>query len=236
VVGQSIARAARPPKVWLQSATATLYAHRYDVPNDEATGIIGGDEPDVPETWRFSIEVAKAWEQAVNNFELPQTRKVILRSAMVMSPEPGGVFDVLLGLVRKGLGGRSGDGRQFVSWIHEGDFINAIRWLIDREDIAGAVNLASPNPLPNAEFMKDLRDAWGTRIGLPATEWMLEIGAIFLKTETELILKSRRVIPGRLLQGGFRFRLPGWKEAARDLCERWKQIQRTESRAVASQD
>jgi uncharacterized protein (TIGR01777 family) len=116
VIGRAIQQSSRPPKIWLQAATATIYAHRYDAPNDEANGIIGGDELGVPETWRFSIEVARAWEQAINESSLPSTRKVILRSAMVMSPDSGGVFDVLLGLVRKGLGGRAGDGRQFVSW------------------------------------------------------------------------------------------------------------------------
>jgi uncharacterized protein len=222
VVGQAIAQATSPPKVWLQAATATIYAHRFDTPNDEAAGIIGGSEPDLPETWRFSIEVATAWERAVEESQVPETRKVILRSAMVMGLEPGGVFNVLLGLVRKGLGGQAGDGKQYVSWIHENDFIEAIRWLIDRDDITGAVNLASPGPLPNGEFMRELRQAWGTKVGLPATRWMLEVGAIFPKTETELILKSRRVIPGRLLQEGFQFQFPEWKEAARDLCDRWR--------------
>jgi NAD dependent epimerase/dehydratase family enzyme len=143
---------------------------------------------------------------------------------MVMSPDPGGVFDTLLGLVRKGLGGRAGDGRQFISWIHEADFIHAIRWLIDRPDFAGPINLASPVPLPNAEFMSELRRASGTRIGLPATRWMLEIGAVFLGTESELILKSRRVVPGRLLRDGFSFQFPEWKAAALELCNRWKSI------------
>ncbi len=127
-VGNAIARAKRPPRVWLQMSTATIYAHRYDAPNDEVTGIIGGDEPNVPETWRFSIEVAKAWEKAALEIETPATRRVLLRSAMVMSPDKDGVFDVLMGLVKKGLGGRNGDGRQFVSWIHDADFIRSIDW------------------------------------------------------------------------------------------------------------
>ncbi len=220
VIGQAIANAARPPRVWLQSSTATIYSHRYDASNDEATGIIGGAEGRVPDTWRFSIEVAKAWEQAANDADVPHTRKVLLRSAMTMSPDRGGVFDVLLGLVRWGLGGANGDGRQYVSWIHDVDFVRAVRWLIDRE-LDGAVNLAAPNPLPNAEFMRELRRAWGTRLGLPANRWMLEVGAILLRTETELILKSRRVVPGRLLQSGFVFQYPDWSEAAADLCRRW---------------
>ena len=122
-VGQAIAQAKQPPCVWLQSSTATIYVHRYDAPNDELTGILGGAEPDVPETWRFSIDVAKSWEQAVDDADTPRTRKVKLRSAMVMDPNPGGVFDVLLGLVRHGLGGTEGDGRQFLSWMHGADFV-----------------------------------------------------------------------------------------------------------------
>ena len=220
-IGEAIRQSARPPCVWLQSSTATIYAHRYDAPNDEITGILGGNEPGVPDTWRFSIAVAQAWEQAATAIETPNTRKVLLRSAMTMSPDRGGVFDVLLGLVRKGLGGTNGDGKQYVSWIHEYDFVRAIKWLIEHE-MEGPVNLSSPEPLPNAEFMATLRRAWGAKIGLPATKWMLELGAIFLQTETELILKSRRVVPGRLLEAGFEFKYPHWKEASTDLCQRWK--------------
>ncbi len=144
-VGEAIARADRPPRVWLQASTATIYAHRYDAPNDEATGVLGGSEPDLPDTWRFSLDVATAWEGAVDECNLPRTRKLVLRSAMVMSPDRGGVFDTLLRLVRFGLGGRVGDGRQYVSWIHDADFIRAVIWLIEHEEIAGPVNLAAPD-------------------------------------------------------------------------------------------
>ncbi|HEV8579875.1 MAG TPA: TIGR01777 family oxidoreductase [Thermoanaerobaculia bacterium] len=221
-VGRAIQNAKRPPAVWLQASTATLYAHRYDAANDERTGIIGGTEPGAPDTWRFSIDVATAWERALDEVPTPKTRKVKLRSAMTMSPDRGGIFDTLLGLVRRGLGGKAGDGRQYVSWIHETDFVRAIYWLIEREHLDGAVNLASPNPLPQKEFMSVLRRAWGTAIGLPATKWMLEIGALLLGTETELILKSRRVVPGRLLEDGFSFDFPDWPAAAEDLCRRWR--------------
>ena len=221
-VGEAIRRAARPPRAWLQASTATIYAHRYDAPNEEAEGILGGSEASVPETWRFSIEVAQAWELALEAAATPQTRKVALRSAITMSPDRGGAFDTLLGLVRHGLGGRAGDGRQFVSWIHEADFVRAVDWLLAHEEIAGPVNLAAPAPLTNAEFMRALRAAWGIRFGLPATEWMLDIGARVLHTETELILKSRRVTPGRLLAAGFSFQFASWPEASRDLCRRWR--------------
>jgi len=139
-----------------------------------------------------------------------------------MSPDHGGIFDVLLRLVRFGMGGNAGDGRQFVSWIHDQDFVSAVEWLIDHDDISGPVNLASPNPLPYSEFMRALRSARGIPVGLPATKWMLEIGTFLLRTESELVLKSRRVVPTRLLQSGFRFQFPTWPEAAQDLCSRWE--------------
>ena len=221
VIGEAIARASRPPRVWLQASTATIYAHRSDAPNDEASGILGGSEADVPETWKFSIEVARAWERALDEAVSPHTRKVKIRSAMTMSPDRGGIFDTLLGLVRHGLGGKAGSGRQYVSWMHDQDFIRAIYWLIEHEPLDGPINLAAPNPLPNADFMRVLRKTWGIRFGLPAGEWMLEVGARILRTETELILKSRRVIPGRLLQSGFSFNFPNWTEAAHDLCSRY---------------
>lgn len=144
VVGEAIAAAARPPRVWLQMSTATVYAHRFDAPHDEATGVIGGGEPGVPGYWGYSVEIAKAWELAQERAETPHTRKVALRSAMVMSPGRGGVFDVLLWLVRLGLGGPVAGGAQYVSWIHDQDFVRAVEFLIDRDDLTGPVNLASP--------------------------------------------------------------------------------------------
>jgi uncharacterized protein (TIGR01777 family) len=225
VIGEAIAQARKPPRIWLQASTATIYAHTYGPPNDE-TGTIGGGKANAPDTWRFSIEVATSWEQALNETTTPETRRVLLRSAMTMSPDRDGVFDVLLGLVRRGLGGRAGDGRQYVSWIHDRDFIRAIFWLIEHEEISGPVNLAAPNPLPNAEFMRILREAAGVSFGLPASEWMLEIGAFFMRTETELILKSRRVTPGRLLENGFVFDFPTWETAAKDLYRRWRELQK----------
>ncbi len=222
VVGEAIAGAARPPRVWLQMSTATIYAHRYDAPNDEATGILGGAEPGAPDTWRFSIDVATSWERALDAAATPRTRKVALRAAVVMSPDRGGVFDLLLRLVRFGLGGQAGHGRQYVSWIHDRDFVRAVYWLIEHDKVDDAVNLAAPHPLPNADFMRALREAWGMRLGLPASAWMLEVGTWLLRSETELVLKSRRVVPGRLVQQGFAFEFPIWAEAARDLCRRWR--------------
>jgi uncharacterized protein len=222
VLGEAIAASARPPAVWLQSSTATIYEHRYDAPNDELTGRIGGEEPGVPDTWRFSIEVATSWERAWREAETPATRKVALRTAIVMFPDRGGAFDVLLGLVRRGLGGTSGDGRQYVSWIHHVDFVRAVAWLIDHREIDGIVNLAAPEPVPNAAFMRAIREAWGIRIGLPSPAWLLEIGAVVLRTETELVLKSRRVVSTRLPAAGFRFEWTSWPAAARDLVAEWR--------------
>jgi uncharacterized protein len=223
VIGEAIAQAWKPPRVWLQASTATIYAHRYDAANDELTGIIGGSEPNAPDTWRFSIDVATSWEQVFNEAAGPLTRKVLMRLAIVMHPDPGSPFAILSRLVRCGFGGRAGDGKQFVSWIHDRDFTRAVLWLIEHEQMSGPVNLASPNPLTNAAFMRALRSAWQVPLGLPAAEWMLELGAVFIGTETELILKSRRVIPARLLQSGFRFQFPSWPEAAKDLCLRLRQ-------------
>lgn len=214
-VGVAIARAARPPRVWLQAGTATVYAHRYDAANDEATGIIG-DPPGTPGLWARSVAIGLAWEKALADAPTPRTRKVALRTSLVMGPARGGVFRVLARLARLGVG-RQGNGRQYVSWIHEEDFVAAIRFLIARDNLDGAINLASPNPLPNRDLMAALHRAVGMPLALPVPEWALAIGAFFMRTETELILKSRRVVPGLLVGAGFTFRHPHWPEAAKDL-------------------
>ena len=223
-VGEAIKTAKTPPSLWLQMSTATAYAHRFDAANDEIDGILGGNEPDLPETWNFSIDVVKAWEKAVEEAEISEdTRKVILRLSIVMAPEEGGVFEALMRLTKMGLGGQQGDGKQYVSWITDIDLVRAIDFIIENKELSGPVNLASPNPLPNAEFMSNLRKAANIPFGLPAYEWMLEIGAVILQTETELILKSRRVVPRKLLEKGFTYEQPEWSEAVRDLCKRYKQ-------------
>ncbi len=218
VVGEAIARADVPPLVWLQAATATIYAHRLDAPNDEATGIIGG-ESEPFDTWRFSVGVAQAWEDTFTEAETPpQTRKVALRSAIVMNADRGSAFDVFLSLVRFGVGGTQGNGRQMVSWIHEQDFARALEFLIQQNDLRGPINVCAPNAVPNREFMRELRRAAGVPFGIPAPAPLLELGAIFLKTETELVLKSRWVTPDILLRAGFTFDFPEWHSAAHDLC------------------
>lgn len=220
VIGEVIANSPNPPRVWLQASTATIYAHSFDRANDDVTGVIGGNEPDAPDTWNFSIDVATNWERATNEAATPNTRTVLMRSAMIMGPARGGIFDTMLGIVRFGLGGTAGNGRQYISWIHEDDFIRSVYWLIEHEELSGPINIASPNPLPNREFMRIFREAWGARVGLPAFEWQLAIGAFFMRTETELILKSRRVVPKLLTDSGFVFDLPKWRAATEDLCQR----------------
>jgi uncharacterized protein (TIGR01777 family) len=212
VLGEATARCAKPPRVWLNASSATIYKHTFDCAMDE-----NGETGATPEAKdEFSIEVIREWERALSEARTPATRKVALRITLVFGAK-GGVFPVLRRLARFGLGGRMGSGRQFVSWIHSEDFCRAVEWLIARDDLSGPVNLAAPNPLPNREMMRLLREACGAPFGLPATEWMLEVGAFFLRTETELILKSRRVVPGRLLASGFQFKFPKLDEALKDL-------------------
>jgi uncharacterized protein (TIGR01777 family) len=219
-----IAGLSNPPRLWLNASTATIYRHALDRPMDEGTGELGGGEPSAPDAWNFSIKVARDWEDAFFATATPGTRKVAMRSAITFSPDHGGTFEVLLNLVRRGLGGTMGGGSQFVSWIHDADFLRAVDWLIAREDFAGVVNVASPNPLPNRDFMRAFREAWGAPFGLPASTWMIEAGSLLMRTESELVLKSRRVVPGRLLESGFEFQYPEWQVAVRDLVSRWKGV------------
>jgi hypothetical protein len=225
-IGSAIQGASRPPGTWLQMSTATIYADRSDEPgnpaNDEATGLIGGEESHTPLYWEYSVRIARRWEEAQAEADLPATRRVAMRTAMVMSPDSGGVFDVLLRLARLGLGGSVAGGRQYVSWIHDADFVAAIEFLLE-SDLAGPVNLAAPDPVPQADLMTGLRHAWGglaRRVGLPATAGMAGLGAWAMRSDTELLLKSRRVLPGRLRDAGFGFAFPTWTDAAADLVAR----------------
>lgn len=216
IIGEAIAQCAEPPTTWLNASTATIYRHTFGPPWSES-GEIGGcaEAKDL-----FSVEVAKAWEQALSDAGTPKTRKVALRTAMVLGPGKNSVFPVLKRLARCGIGGSMGSGQQFVSWIHESDFCRAIEWIVNHSAFSGPVNICAPHPLPNGEMMKKMREACRMPIGLPASEWMLEVGAFFLRTETELIIKSRRVIPHRLLQSGFQFRFPTFRSAMEDLMNR----------------
>ena len=218
VIGEAIARCAQAPRVWLNSGTATIYRHTFGAAHDETSTDF---TPTAEAHDEYSVEVARAWERAQVVMPTPHTRQVRLRISLVFGPVVGGVFQILRRLARVGLGGRMGSGKQFVSWIHEEDFCRAVEWNLEHEELHGPVNLAAPHPLTNAEMMRTFRRVCGgVPFGLPAAEWMLEVGAFFLRTETELILKSRRVVPGKLLANGFAFRFPAMELALLDLEQR----------------
>ena len=210
IIGQAVSQCQKPPKTWINSSSATIYRHAEDRVMDEATGEIGHG---------FSVDVCQKWEAALNEANTPKTRKIALRTAMVFGPQIGGVMDAFETLARRGLGGTLGNGNQFVSWIHADDFARSIEWILQHETLSGAVNLASPNPIANREFMKILRQSVKAPFGLPATKWMLQIGAFLMGTETELLLKSRRVVPTKLLNSGFEFRFPDWRAACENIIQ-----------------
>jgi uncharacterized protein (TIGR01777 family) len=207
VIGEAIAQCAKSPKVWLNSSSATIYRHAVDREMDEATGEIGTG---------FSVDVCQRWEQTLADAPTPHTRKVALRSAIVFGKRSE-ALRALRRIVNIGLGGMLGSGAQFVSWIHAADFARAVHWLIEHEELEGAFNLAAPNPVTNREFMRTLREVYRQPLGLPAAKWMLEIGAFFLRTETELVLKSRRVVPTRLLESGFDFEHTHFHSAIKEI-------------------
>jgi len=216
ILAEAIARCARPPKIWLNSSTATIYRHTFGPAWTESGEIAA--TPAAKDA--FSIEVARAWEAAFFTPTLPATRRVALRTAIVLARDPENVLTILLRLARLGLGGRMGDGRQWVSWIHGQDFCRAIEFLITPgpgESLAGPVNLAAPNPVPNAELMRVIRKIARRPFGLPAPRPLLELGALFLRTETELILKSRRVSPAKLNAADFQFLYPELQTAVEQL-------------------
>ena len=205
-IGKAIRDCKAPPRLWLNSSTATWYRNATDRPQDEWQGEPGEG---------FSVDVARAWEEAFFHDPTPAaTRKVALRTGMVLANEPGSVFDVLSKLTRGGLGGHMGRGTQRISWIHMDDFLRSIKHIMDDVLLNGVINLTSPHFPTNREWMGAFRDAVGMPIGLPATRWMLEIGARIMGTETELVLKSRWAAPQRLWENGFRWR---WKEAGEAL-------------------
>ena len=227
LLNRAIAQLERPRRVWLNASTVAIYGHDDGRGSDELDVELNAGEPIVdtrraPQRRDFLMRVARDWEAALFATPTPRTRKVAMRSALVMAAAPGGAFAILLRLVQASLGGQQGNGRQFVSWIHEEDFARAVEFLIEREEIAGAVNIAAPIPLPNREFMEELREAWGMPNGVPAPRPLLAIAAFALRTEPELLLKSSRAVPARMMDAGFRFEFPEWREAAEDLVRRWR--------------
>lgn len=195
LLGKALLQCQNPPPLWINSSTATIYRHAEDRPMTEEGGNIGTG---------FSVEVAKEWEKAFFSFSIPGTRQAALRIAIVLGPD-GGVMTPYKNLVRFGLGGVQGPGTQKFSWIHVEDLYRIILFLNEEKELSGVFNCASPDPVTNREFMAQLRNVMNKKIGLPTPKWMLEAGAVFIKTETELVLKSRWVIPERLEKAGFVF-------------------------------
>ncbi len=207
ILGESILACQQPPKVWMNSSTATIYRHAEDRPMTEEMGEIGTG---------FSVEVAKNWEKTFFSFQLAETRRIALRIAIVLGKN-GGVMTPYKNLVKFGLGGVQGSGKQMFSWIHIEDLFQIILFLKDREDLTGVFNCSAPEPVTNRELMTTLRKIMKVPFGLPASKWMLEIGAMFIKTETELVLKSRWVLPDRLVREGYSFKFKTIDETLQNL-------------------
>lgn len=206
ILNKAVLNCQNPPKYWLNSSTSTIYRFSLDKQMDETDGEIGND---------FSINVALSWEKAFFKTETPKTLKTALRTSIVLGKN-GGAFIPLKTLAKIGFGGKQGKGNQFISWIHEEDFANAVDFIIQKE-ISGVINIVSPEPIRNTDFMQKLRKAVGFPFGIPMNKFLLEIGSFFIRTETELILKSRNVIPKRLLENGFRFKFGNIDDAFDDL-------------------
>ncbi|MFB6455253.1 TIGR01777 family oxidoreductase [Chitinophaga sp. Hz27] len=208
VLGQAVLQAVNPPKVWINAASATIYRHAEDHPMDEFNGEFKND---------FSVQVCKKWEQSFNELQLPQTRKVIFRIGISLGSEPGGVMHAYCNLIKFGLGGKQGSGQQKYTWVHTEDVAGMMAWVAETPSLDGVFNCTSPNPVNNQIFMATLRKATGHLLGLPAAKWMLTIGAAIIGTETELLLKSRWVVPTRALQCGYKFRYPLLEPALRNI-------------------
>jgi uncharacterized protein len=207
LLGKAIAEMENPPKLWINVTSATIYRHAEDHPQDEETGEIG---------YGFSIDVCRKWEETFFNTNTPHTRKIALRMGIVLGRSDA-AFPRLLNLVKCGLGGKQGDGEQYVSWVHEQDAAKCTEWLMDHDELNGVINCTAPEPVKNAVLMRIIRNAYGVPFGLPAPAWLLEIGAKVIGTETELILKSRWVLPKRLLDSGYPFLFSKAEHAVKDL-------------------
>jgi len=207
LLGKVIQKLQNPPKLWINITSATIYRHAEDLAQDEEMGDIG---------YGFSIDVCRIWEKTFFETYTPNTRKIALRMGIVLGRSDG-AFPRLLNLVRFGLGGQQGDGEQYVSWIHEQDAAKCTEWLLDHENLEGVINCTAPHPLKNKDLMKSIRASYGVPFGLPSPAWLLEIGAKIIGTETELILKSRWVVPTRLLASRFNFQFAKAEHAVKDI-------------------
>jgi uncharacterized protein (TIGR01777 family) len=199
-----------PPGLWINITSATIYRHAEDRPQDEETGEHGEG---------FSVDVCEEWEYAFNKWDTPKTRKVALRMGIVLGRNDG-VFPRLLNLVKLGMGGRQGDGRQYVAWVHEVDAARSTEWIADQPEATGIFNCTAPVPVKNNLLMCTIRSIYGIPFGLPAPKWFLQIGAAIIGTETELLVKSRWVLPTRLLDAGFRFQFEKLDNAVKDILKR----------------
>jgi len=208
-LGQAVEKCVHPPKLWINSASATIYRHSLDKAMDEYTGEIGTG---------FSVDVCQKWEQVFNSFDLPSTRKVILRTSIVLGRE-GGALQPLKMLARLGMGGPQGPGNQYFSWLHENDFVSIIDFITEHETMQGVYNLAAPNPVPNDQIMKAIRNAVGIPFGIPMPIWLLKFGAVLIRTEPELIVKSRRVVSKRLSEVGYAFKFDTIEDAVDNLLQ-----------------
>ena len=209
LLGEAILSCRNPPKLWINSSTATIYRHAEDRPMTESTGEIGSG---------FSVDVARGWENSFFAFHFEKTRQIALRMAIVLG-STGGVIKPLAKLVRFGLGGKQGNGKQMFSWLHIEDLMGIILFLQSSQELTGVFNCSTPNPIDNQTLMKSLRQKMGVPIGLPSPVWLLNAGALMIRTEPELILKSRWVIPERLLQLGYKFKYPKIEEALRQILD-----------------
>ena len=206
VLNEAVLKCENPPKHFINSSTATIYRHSEDKQMDEYSGEIGDD---------FSMNIAKSWEKAFYDVEIDKTLKTAVRTSIVLGKN-GGAFIPLKRLTQLGFGGKNGNGNQFVSWIHELDFARAISFIIEKR-LEGNINVVSPKPQRNVDFMRELRKAVGIPFGIPISENMLKIGAKIIQTEPELVLKSRNVIPKRLTENGFTFEYHNLEKAFKNL-------------------
>ncbi|OED44223.1 TIGR01777 family protein [Flavobacteriaceae bacterium (ex Bugula neritina AB1)] len=207
VLGEAIIQSKKPPKVWLNSSTATIYRHSLDKEMDETSGEIGTG---------FSVNVATTWENTFFSQNTPQTRKVALRTAIVLGKN-GGALSPIVNLVKIGFGGRQGKGNQKFSWIHETDFARSLEFIIQNPSIQGPINIVSPKPTTNTILMKTLQKILKIPIGIPLPKPLLEAGSLIIKTETELVLKSRNVIPLKLSESGFRYTYSNLDDAIKNI-------------------
>jgi uncharacterized protein (TIGR01777 family) len=208
ILNKAVLQCKNPPKHWLNSSTSTIYRFSLDKQMSEENGEISND---------FSMNVAQSWEKAFFKYDTPKTLKTAMRTSIVLGKK-GGAFIPLKTLANTGLGGKQGKGNQYISWIHENDFAKSIEFIVQQK-MTGVINIVSPTPITNADFMKKLQKAVGQFIGIPMPIFLLKIGSFIIRTETELVLKSRNVIPKKLIENGFKFEFSNIDNAFKNLLQ-----------------